>query len=257
MVFEIAAPAYVNTICNLSTEMEYLISIVAGSLFKVDDEIEDIDFIKSPLMKEYIQILSIAMFSLVFLNNTTISLFLCIFLVPICYYLNQVDKPFWKSLVPLPYLAFLLQMHTIQSFSITAIISNIILFILFSGMCVMEAAFFPEEVSLVKIGTRIFLSILFTLVILLFRPPSSTTHIICLTIGYFLTSAAIKIFIMDPEDIIPQKEFDKFSGDTIDDILEKETAEIKRELGETIDITKKAFTKIFTCIVMIFRAMRT
>jgi hypothetical protein len=232
--------------------MEYLISIAAGLLFKVDDEMEDIGFIESPLMKDCIQILSIAMFSLVFLMNTTISLFLCIFLIPICYYLNQVDTPFWKSLVPLPYLAFLLQMYTIQSFSLTAIISNIILFILFSGLCVMEAVVFPEELSLVKIGSRACLSIFFIIIILLFNPPSSITHIICLTLGYFLTSTVVKVFVTNSEDIIPQTEFDKFSGYTIDDILEKEGSGIIRESLEIINLSKKVGTKFFTCIVMIF-----
>ena len=235
--------------------MELAITAAAGFLFKTDDEIEDINFIKSPSLKEYIKLLSIAVFSLLFLTNTSLNIFICACVIPISYYLKQVDSPFWKSLVPLPYLALLLSLNAIEDFSLVSILSTAFLFLICAFACVVEAVIFPEEVSLVKLGTRISLIFVFAGIIYFLKPLDSTTHILCLCIGYCLASSIIKLLTIRPEDVIPKEEYEKVEEMNIDDILKSELPAIKSMIQECILINKEVIRKILVFIVIVFHTL--
>lgn len=246
---------YNNSKYDLPTEMDYFISITAGFLFKTADEMEDIDFIESSNYKEYLKILSITVFSILFLKNIPMTLFICLFLIPICYYLKQIDTPYWKSLVPLPYLALLLHMVSIEEFSTLDIISNFIFFMICAAACVVEAAFFPEEISLVKVATRLILIFVFSSIIFFLNPAPSTTHILCLCIGYCLASTLIKLLVLNPEEILPAKEYEKFSNSNVDEILEEEIPVISNMILEAIRANKDAFAKVLTTGVILFHTL--
>lgn len=240
--------------------MDLAIATAAGFLFKTVDEIEDIDFIKSPSLKEYIRSLSIAVFSILFLDNTYISWFLALCIIPISYYLKQVDTPFWKSLVPLPYMALLL--HSFLGLSGIAAIpsfltlsSNIILFVICAFAAVLEAVVFPEEVSLVKLGTRISLIFIFASIIYFLNPEPSITSILCLCIGYCLSSSVIKLLVMEPSEIIPVEEYDKFAESNIDEIITEELPALKKVIKEAILINKEVLRRILTFLVISFHTL--
>ena len=233
--------------------MELAISAAAGFLFKTDDEIEDIDFIKSPALKEYIRILSIAVFSILFLDNIYISWFLALCVIPISYYLKQVDTPFWKSLVPLPYLALLLHSHEIPT--LLSLLSTAVLFALCAFACVVEAVVFPEEVSLVKLGTRISLIFVFASIIYFLNPLPSTTSILCLCIGDCLASSVIKLLVMEPSEIIPTEEYEKFSESNIDEIIAHEVPALKKVIKEAILINKEVLRRVMTFLVISFHTL--
>lgn len=244
--------------------MDLAIATAAGFLFKTDDEIEDIDFIKSPALKEYIRALSIAVFSILFLDNTYISWFLAICVIPISYYLKQVDTPFWKSLVPLPYLAiFLLHSHvgipSIPSIpgipTLLSLLSTAFLFLICAFACVVEAVVFPEEVSLVKLGTRIALIFVFASIIYFLNPLPSTTSILCLCIGYCLASSIIKLLVMEPSEIIPTEEYDKFAESNIDDIIAEEVPALKKVIKEAILLNKEVLRRVMTFLVISFHTL--
>ena len=233
--------------------MDLAISAAAGFLFKTVDEIEDIDFIKSPSLKEYTRAISIAVFSILFLDNTYVSWFLAICIIPISYYLKQVDTPFWKSLVPLPYLALLL--HNLQIPSILTLISTAILFIICAFAAVVEAVVFPEEVSLVKLGTRISLIFIFASIIYFLNPDPSTTSILCLCIGYCLASSVIKLLVMDPSEIIPTEEYEKFAESNIDEIIAEEVPALQKVVKEAIIINKEVLRRAMTFLVIAFHTL--
>jgi len=235
--------------------MELAISAAAGFLFKTVDEIEDIDFIKSPSLKEYTRALSIAVFSILFLDSRYISWFLALCVIPISYYLKQVDTPFWKSLVPLPYLAiaFLLHSHEVPSF--LSLLSTAILFVICAFACVVEAVVFPEEISLVKLGTRIGLIFIFASIIYFLNPDPSTTSILCLCIGYCLASSVIKLLTMNPSEIIPTEEYEKFKESNIDEIIAQEIPALKNAIKEAIGMNKEVLRRILTFLVISFHIL--
>lgn len=233
--------------------MELAISAVAGFLFKTVDEIEDIDFIKSSTLKEYVRALSIAVFSLLFLDSRYISWFLAVCVIPISYYLKQVDTPFWKSLVPLPYLALIL--HSQEVPSILTLLSTAVLFVICAFAAVVEAVVFPEEVSLVKLGTRISLIFIFASIIYFLNPDPSTTSILCLCIGYCLASSVIKLLVMEPSEIIPNEEYDKFAESNIDEIITEEVPALRKVINEAIIINKEVLRRILTFLVISFHTL--
>lgn len=233
--------------------MELAITALAGFLFKTDDEIEDIDFIKSPALKEYIKNLSIAVFSILFLDNITLTWFIALCVIPISYFLKQVDTPFWKSLVPLPYIALLLHSHTIPS--ILSLLSTAIMFVLCAFACVIEAVVFPEEFSLVKLGSRIILIFVFASIIYFLNPQPSTTNILCLCIGYCLASSLIKLLVMKPEEIIPDEEYAKFAESNMDEIIAQEIPALKKHIKEAILINKEVLRKIMTFLIIGFHTL--
>jgi hypothetical protein len=233
--------------------MDFAISAAAGFLFKTDDEIEDIDFIKSPIFKEYIRSLSIAAFSMLFLDNTALTWFIALCVIPISYVLKQVDTPFWKSLVPLPYLA--LALSQFADLSLLSLLSNFILFGICAIACIVEATLFPEEFSLVKLGSRIVLIFIFTAIIYFLNPLPSTKHILCLCIGYCLASSIIKLFVMNPSDIIPVKEYERFSEMNIDEIFVEELPLIQDGIKEAIVINKEVLRRSMTLLVIGFHTL--
>jgi hypothetical protein len=233
--------------------MELAISGAAGFLFKTVDEIEDIDFIKSASLKQYVRALSIAVFSLLFLDSRYISWFLALCIIPISYYLKQVDTPFWKSLVPLPYLALLL--HNQEVPSILSFLSNTILFGICAFAAIVEALFFPEEVSLVKLGTRIGLIFIFASIIYFLNPEPSVACILCLCIGYCLASSVIKLLVMEPSEIIPDEEYEKYAESNIDEIISDSLPDLKNIIMEAILINKEVLRRILTFLVISFHTL--
>jgi hypothetical protein len=239
--------------------MDLAITAAAGFLFKTLDEIEDIHFIKSPSLKEYIRNLSIAVFSVLFLNNTYMAWLVALCVIPISFYLKQVDTPFWKSLVPLPYLALATLLHTHGfSFSglsgipsILSLLSTAMSFGVYAFICVLEAMIFPEEISLVKFGSRISLILIFASMIYFLDTNPSTTHLLCLCIGYCLASTMIKFYVHS-SDLIPSKEYEKFSEMTIEEIMAEEIPLIKQGINEGIIANKEVFRRVLMLLVISF-----
>ena len=216
---------------------------MAGFLFKTDDEIEDIDFIKSANFKEYIRTLSIAVFSILFLENTYIAWFVALCVVPISMYLKQVDTPFWKSLIPLPYLAIALNIQGIPS--LLSLLSAFITFGACAFFCVIEAVVFPEEISLVKLGTRILLIFIFLAMIYFQNTIPSTTSILSLCIGYCLASSIIKLYT-NSTILIPAEEYEN------NELMK----EIQEKFNEAIIVNKEVLRKFFTFIVIYFNKLK-
>ena len=219
------------------------LAIAGGFLFKTLDEIEDIDFIKSSNLKEYIRTLSIAVFSILFLDNTFLAWFFAVCVVPISYYLNQVDTPFWKSLAPLPYLAILL--HIGQNIGGTeSLVSTFILFILCALLCIIEAGLFPEEISLMKVIARVIIIIFLISFICFCNPFPSTINIACFSIGYFLASILIKLY-MNSDNLIRPEEYEKFANYSVKGIKE-EFPLLKEEYNQANLAVKEVFRKYMT-----------
>jgi hypothetical protein len=165
-----------------------------------------------------------------------------------------VDTPFWKSLVPLPYLALLLHSQ-IGLPSFISLVSTIILFGICAFACVVEAVVFPEEVSLVKLGTRIGLIFVFSSIIYFLNPQPSTTSILCICIGYCLSSSIIKLLIMEPSEIIPAEEYEKFAESNIDEIIADTLPALKKVINEAILINKEVLRQAMTFLVISFHTL--
>lgn len=236
--------------------MDLAITAAAGFLFKTLDEIEDIHFIKSQSLKEYIRNLSIAVFSVLFLNNTYMAWLVALCVIPISFYLKQVDTPFWKSLVPLPYLALATLLHThgfgfSESPGILSLLSTAMSFGVYAFICVLEAMIFPEEISLVKFGSRISLIFIFASMIYFFDTNPSITHLLCLCIGYCLASTMIKFYVHS-SDLIPSKEYEKFSEMTMEEIMAEEIPLIKEGINAGIIANKEVFRRVLMLLVISF-----
>jgi hypothetical protein len=184
--------------------MESIISLTAGSLFKLVDEIEDTDTKLFEGYKEYIQTLCTAFISLWLYNNAYISLIHILIILPLCLYVNQVDTLYWKTLLPLPFITFLLNAHTLANVDIYEIFQVSIAFILTILYIILESYMFPEETSTSKMITRIGLVLVFSLLLFLITTNMKnegfvnfSKSLLLFGIGYLCVSVISKVFFIE------------------------------------------------------------
>jgi len=190
--------------------MENIISLIAGSLFKLVDEIEDTDTKVFEGYKDYIQTLCTAFISLWLYNNAYISLIHILIILPMCLYVNQVDTLYWKTLLPLPFITFLLNAHTLANVDIYEIFQVSIAFILVISYIIIESYMFPEETSTSKTITRIGFIFLLPLVLFLITTymknegfVNFSKSLLIFGIGYLSVSVISKLFFTKEVETIP------------------------------------------------------
>jgi hypothetical protein len=190
--------------------MESIISLTAGSLFKLVDEIEDTDTKLFEGYKEYIQTLCTAFISLWLYNNAYISLIHILIILPLCLYVNQVDTLYWKTLLPLPFITFLLNAHTLANVDIYEIFQVSIAFILTMLYIILESYMFPEETSTSKMITRIGLVLVFSLLLFLITTNMKnegfvnfSKSLLLFGIGYLCLSVISKVFFSEEVENLP------------------------------------------------------
>ena len=174
--------------------MENVISLVAGVFVKLVDEVYDTKIEQLENSKEYIISLCTFFNSLFLYNNIDVSLLHILIIIPVCLYSGKIDNVYWKTLIPIPFITSLLK---IQTFQYTGIMEKLAVFIVAAIYIPTEQYLFPEETSVKKIISRVFLIIIHIFLIYATDSLSSKAFIHSLlyyAIGYFTVSLIIKIF---------------------------------------------------------------
>jgi len=174
--------------------MENVISALAGVFIKLVDEVYDTKIQELENSKEYIITLCTFFNSLFLYNNIDISLLHILIIIPLCAYSSQIDNVYWKTLIPIPFITFLLK---IQSLEYTGIMEKLVVFILTVLYIPTEQYLFPEETSVKKIISRVFLIAILIFLIYATDSLSSKAFIHSLLyygIGYMTVSVVFKTF---------------------------------------------------------------
>lgn len=195
--------------------MDNIVSLVAGILFKVVDEIEDTD-IQIPEEYKYILkfLFTISVFVCLY-NNVLLSLILVVFMIPVCFYVKQVDTVFWKSIISIPIITLILQINLLQIYTKYDMMHLIIYYLPIQLIfAVMEAKMFPEETSERKTIARIYTVFALLIALLLAPYVLSSLHTVSskyiefimtgliILIGYFSTSIISKSLVLQNTEII-------------------------------------------------------
>ena len=195
--------------------MDNIVSLIAGILFKVVDEIEDTD-IQIPEEYKYILkfLFTISVFVCLY-NNVLLSLILVIFMIPVCFYVKQVDTVFWKSIISIPIITLILQINLLQIYTKYDMMHLIIYYLPIQLIfAVMEAKMFPEETSERKTISRIYTVFALLIALLLAPYVLSSLHTVSskyiefimtgliILIGYFSTSIISKSLVLQNTEII-------------------------------------------------------
>jgi hypothetical protein len=135
-------------------DISYIIALFAGIFVKIVDEIDDVNFLNLKEYKEYFYSIC-TLFSSLFLYNDIFIAVCCIFLVIPGYFLKELDTVYWKTMIPLPFITFLLTMNTLQYINIHDIVQQFFFIFSFIILCILEGIVFPEENSNTKIIMRI------------------------------------------------------------------------------------------------------
>ena len=131
-----------------------IFGLLTGSILKITDEILDTNY--KPLLPylEYSKTLCTIM-STIFLYNDIFSSIIHIFaIIPICWYMNEIDNTYYKTLIPLPFITVLLQYNKIQYNGLEDTIFKIVLCMFIVYTIYLEAISFPEETSSRKTISR-------------------------------------------------------------------------------------------------------
>lgn len=195
--------------------MDNIVSLVAGILFKVVDEIEDTHI---QIAEEYKYILKFLFTIFVFLclyNNVLLSLILLVFMIPVCFYVKQVDTVFWKSIISIPIITLILRINLLQKYTKYDVMHLIIYYLPIQLIfAIMEARMFPEETSELKTIARIYIVFVLLIAILLAPYVLSSLHTVSskyiefimtgliILIGYFSTSIISKSLVLQDAEII-------------------------------------------------------
>ena len=181
--------------------MDYIISFLAGSFFKIVDEIEDTDKHIFEGYKDYIQTLCTIFLSLWLYNDVFVSLIHILIILPVCLYVNQVDTVYWKTLLPLPFITFLFNAYSLENIDIYEIFQVSVVFITTIVYIILESYMFPEETSTLKTNTRIALVFIFIAATYLIETNIKNTRVVKFTkslfifgIGYLSVSIVSKTF---------------------------------------------------------------
>ena len=168
---------------------------MAGAFIKIVDEMEDTHILEE--YKEYAKTLCTLFSTLWFYNDSYVSLIYIACVIPASLYVNQIDTVYWKTLVPMPFITFLLKMNTMEYLETTDIVQRIIFAVGMFGILVFEDKLIPEETSIRKIVSRVCFIMLALLTInLTSELPSGAFIKTCMLyiIGYCSVSVISKTF---------------------------------------------------------------
>ena len=187
--------------------MENIVSLVAGILFKVVDEIEDTDIQIPEDYKIYIKTLCIVFVTLFFYDNILYTLIFIFFIIPVCFYVKQIDTAYWKSLIPIPFIIFVLKGLYPTKISTQTIFTSLFVCIFTLYIIVKESNEYTEETSERKIIARVcfmFFNLLSLIIIKYINSPLLNNLIpgIIVSIGYFSTSIISKSLVLQNAEII-------------------------------------------------------
>jgi hypothetical protein len=180
--------------------MEVGLAFFAGMFFKLADEILDVKYPALLEYSEYIKTYCVFFFSFVFYKYPELAICF-LFIIAVCYYVNQIDTTFWKSMIPLPLFTLLMtyqNLHfkgTLDLFEKMSVLTLILLF------TYIEDKSFPEETSDRKKISRIFLILLCTATFLIlpyFQNPEILYVVNSLIISYYATSVVIQSSLVTP-----------------------------------------------------------
>lgn len=173
-----------------------LIALLAGTFFKLADELLDTHH---PLLIEYsehIKTLCIVFTTLFFYMNIEISILIILVYIPSCFYMNQIDTPFWNSMIAIPFITSLFTYQSLTYRGVTDILEKCSVTFLLFLIKFLESKTFPEEYSKNKIifRTGVVLVCIVSLYISQFfiDPTFICSMLYSLGIGYFGTSVVFK-----------------------------------------------------------------
>jgi hypothetical protein len=199
--------------------MENTIGFIAGSLFKLVDEISDNPFPEFNTYKDYIQTLCTVFVTLWLFNDIYTSIALIIIIIPVCFYVNQIDTVYWKTLLAIPFITLLLQYNTLEYKGLHDTLGKLaVYFFLFIGILI-EDKMFPEEKSTNKTISRVVALCLFIWILYFTNdmPAKPFIHsIVIFMIGYFTTSILFQTFVLPSDNNLnidkPMKELQELIG---------------------------------------------
>ena len=177
-----------------------IIAACAGGLMKVVDEIDDVNILNLQEYKEYFQTLCTVFISLWLYNDVYMSIYSILCMIPACYLIDQIDSNFWKTLIPIPFITFLLKINTLEWLGFSDLIQRILMIIVYISMIFIEHTLFPEETSIAKILSRVFFIICCIAIIYFTSDLSSASSIKSLFIffgSYMAVSVVSKVFLDD------------------------------------------------------------
>ena len=181
------------------------IGLLAGSFFKLADELFDTQNKYLVEYSEYIKTGCIVFMTLFFILNVEQSLLFIISFIPVCYSLNQIDNDFWKSMIPIPFLTLALTVQNLKYLGFTDLLEKFSVIVLFGIICILEDKLFPEETSQEKTmfrSTMVFLGTTMLYMTAYFKSPEFHRAIIyTYPIAYCGTSVLVKMFLT--EDVLP------------------------------------------------------
>lgn len=181
--------------------IEYLIAFAAGAFCKLVDDIEDTENHILKDIKEYIQSLCTAFTSIWLYNDVLISLLHIMIILPACFYVNEVDTVYWKTLLPLPFITFLCNAHSLGNIDMYEFFQIAVVYIVTFVSIIIESYTFPEETSTIKTISRIIIFISLIIAVLFLRETNKNVRFVkfaksffIYAIGYILVSILSKLF---------------------------------------------------------------
>jgi hypothetical protein len=186
--------------------MDDIVSLVAGILFKVVDEIEDTDIQIPEDYKIYIKTLCIVFITLFFYDNILYTLVFIFFIIPVCFYVKEIDTAYWKSLIPIPFIICMLKGFYPTEITIQAIIIYLLVCIICVYITIKESHLYPEETSERKIIGRVYLLFIniVSLIIVKYINLQVFNNLIpgiIVSIGYLSTSIISKSLVLQDAEI--------------------------------------------------------
>jgi hypothetical protein len=177
------------------------IALLAGSLFKLTDELFDTQNKYLLEYSEYIKTGCIVFMTLFFFLNPEWSLLFTLLLIPTCYSLNQIDTTFWKSMIPIPLITLTLTVQHLKYIGFSDLLEKCSVVFLTCLVCVYEDKIFPEETSQEKTMFRAMIVCIGILALYLaqfFKSPEFyRAGIYIYPIAYCGTSVLVKTFLTE------------------------------------------------------------
>lgn len=180
--------------------MERALGFFAGMFFKLADEILDVKYPALLEYSEYIKTYCVFFFSFVFYSYPELAISF-LFFIALCYYMNQIDTPFWKSMIPIPLFTLLLTYQNLQFKGILDLLEKLSISIFLLLFFYIEDKSFPEETSERKKIFRILAILVCTasfLILPYFQNPEILYVVNNILISYCATSVAIQSSLVLP-----------------------------------------------------------
>jgi hypothetical protein len=169
-------------------------ALLAGVFFKGADDLLDTHHPLLVKYSEHIKTLCIVFTTLFFFLNPEHSIFFLL-IIPVCFFVKQIDTDFWKSMIPIPLITLALTYHTIEYKGLTDSLEKILSVLSVSLVIILEDKAFPEESSQKKSifrATVVVLGILALYATRFFKSPDFyRAGIYVFYIGYYATSVLL------------------------------------------------------------------